>query len=39
VQIGDEKLQEFYDKWEQHFAEFENDSLKKIEDLKMQHEQ
>ncbi|CDW84231.1 UNKNOWN [Stylonychia lemnae] len=39
VQIGDEKLKEFYDEWEQIFADFENDSLKKIEDLKMEHEQ
>jgi hypothetical protein len=38
VQIGDEKLKEFYDKWEQVFADFEADSLKKIEDLKMDHE-
>jgi len=32
-------LKEFYDKWEQIFADFENDSLKKIEELKMEHEQ
>jgi len=39
VQIGDEKLKEFYDTWEGHFANFENESLHKIEDLKMEHEQ
>jgi hypothetical protein len=39
VQIGDEKLKEFYDEWEKIFSDFENESLKKIEDLKMEHEQ
>jgi hypothetical protein len=38
VKIGDEKLKEFYDKWEQQFADFESDNLQKIEDLKMEHE-
>jgi hypothetical protein len=38
VKIGDEKLKEFYDDWERHFTEFENESLQKIEDLKMEHE-
>jgi len=27
VKIGDEKLKEFYDDWEQHFTDFENESL------------
>jgi hypothetical protein len=27
VKIGDEKLKEFYDKWEQQFADFEKESL------------
>jgi len=39
VKIGDEKLKEFYDKWESIFGEFENESLKKIEELKFEHEQ
>jgi hypothetical protein len=38
MKIGDDKLKEFYDKWENIFAEFENESLKKIEDLKYEHE-
>jgi hypothetical protein len=38
VKIGDEKLKEFYDDWERHFTEFEDESLQKIEDLKMEHE-
>jgi hypothetical protein len=38
VKIGDEKLQEFYDDWEKNFSNFENDSLIKIEELKMEHE-
>jgi hypothetical protein len=32
-------LKEFYDEWEKIFSDFENESLKKIEDLKMEHEQ
>lgn len=39
VQIGDEKLREFYEMWERQFAEFEHESLAKIEELKMEHEQ
>ncbi len=39
VKIGDEKLKEFYDKWEAIFSEFENESLMKIEELKSEHEQ
>ena len=38
IKIGDTKLQDFYDEWEQHFTDFENDSLIKIEELKMEHE-
>jgi hypothetical protein len=39
VQIGDEKLREFYEMWERQFAEFEHENLAKIEELKMEHEQ
>ena len=38
VDIGDEKLQEFYRDWEHRFQEFEDESIVKIEDLKIQHE-
>lgn len=38
VKIGDEKLKEFYDDWEQNFTVFENESLTKIEGLKEEHE-
>jgi len=38
IKIGDTKLQDFYDDWEQHFTDFENESLIKIEDLKQEHE-
>jgi hypothetical protein len=38
VSIGNDKLKEFYDKWEYHFAEFENENLVKIEELKMEQE-
>jgi len=38
IKIGDTKLQDFYDEWESHFTDFENDSLIKIEELKMEHE-
>jgi hypothetical protein len=38
VDIGDEKLQEFYRDWEHKFQEFEDESILKIEDLKVQHE-
>lgn len=34
IKIGDTKLQDFYDDWEQRFTDFENESLIKIEDLK-----
>lgn len=39
VEIGDEKLQEFYRDWEQKFVDFEDQSLIKIEELKYEHEQ
>lgn len=38
VQIGDEKLKEFYGEWERQHQDFENDSLRKIEELKQEHE-
>ncbi len=34
-----EFIQEFYDKWEQIFGEFEGESLRKIEELNREHEQ
>ena len=39
IEIGDEKLQEFYRDWEKNFAEFENESMIKIEELKYEHEE
>ena len=39
VEIGDEKLQEFYRDWERNFSEFEDESLIKIEELKYEHEE
>jgi len=39
VDIGDEKLQEFYRDWERKFAEFGDESLIKIEELKFEHEE
>ena len=39
VEIGDEKLQEFYREWERNFSEFEDESLIKIEELKYEHEE
>lgn len=38
IDIGDEKLQDFYRDWEQHFQDFEDESVIKIEDLKYSHE-
>lgn len=32
-------MKEFYDKWENVFADFEDESLAKIEELKQEHEQ
>ncbi len=32
-------MKEFYDTWEGHFASFEGESLRKIEELKQEHEQ
>lgn len=39
IEIGDEKMQEFYRDWEKNFAEFEDDSMIKIEELKYEHEE
>ena len=39
VEIGDEKMKEFYELWESRFMGFEDDSLRKIEDLKFIHEE
>ena len=39
VNIGDEKLQEFYRDWDKKFAEFEDESMIKIEELKYEHEE
>lgn len=39
VEIGDEKLQDFYRDWERKFSEFEDESLIKIEELKYEHEE
>ena len=39
IEIGDEKLQEFYRDWERKFAEFGDESLIKIEELKFEHEE
>lgn len=38
VKIGDEKLKDFYNDWEGHFADFERESLVKIENLREEHE-
>lgn len=38
IEIGDEKLQDFYRDWERKFAEFEDESLVRIEELKYEHE-
>lgn len=38
IDIGDEKLQEFYRDWEKKFAFFEDESMIKIEELKYEHE-
>ena len=39
IDIGDDKLQEFYRDWERKFAEFEDESLIKIEEMKYEHEE
>jgi len=39
IDIGDEKLQEFYRDWEKKFADFEDESMIKIEELKYEHEE
>lgn len=39
MDIGDEKLQEFYRDWEKKFAEFEDESMIRIEELKYEHEE
>lgn len=39
IDIGEEKLKDFYRQWEENFENFEKDSMNKIEDLKMRHVQ
>ena len=39
IEIGDEKLNEFYRDWENKFGEFEEESLIRIEELKYEHEE
>ena len=39
IEIGDEKLQEFYRDWENNFAGAEDESIIKIEELKYEHEE
>lgn len=39
IEIGDEKLQEFYRDWERKFAEFEDESMIKIENLKYEQDE
>jgi len=39
IEIGDEKLQEFYRDWERKFNNFEDESSIKIEELKYEHEE
>ena len=39
IEIGDEKLKEFFTSWEQNFADFEQQSLDKMEELKTRAEQ
>ena len=39
IEIGDEKLNEFYRDWENKFSEFEDESLVRIEELKYEHEE
>ena len=39
IDIGDEKLQEFYRDWEREFNTFEDESMIKIEEMKFDHEQ
>jgi hypothetical protein len=38
IDIGDEKLQEFYRDWEREFNKFEDESMIKIEEMKCDHE-
>ena len=38
IEIGDEKLNEFYRDWELKFSDFENESVVKIEEMKYDHE-
>ena len=38
IDIGDEKLQEFYRDWEREFNKFEDESMIKIEEMKFDHE-
>lgn len=39
VQIGEEHMQDFYKGWEERFAIYEEESLEKIQDLEIDHEQ
>ena len=39
IEIGNEKLDEFYRDWENKFAEFREESLIRIEELKYEHEE
>lgn len=39
MDIGDEKLHEFYRDWDKKFAEFEDESMVKIEEVKYEHEE
>ena len=38
IGLGDDKLKEFYEMWEEKFKQFEEESLNRIEDLKATHE-
>lgn len=38
VEIGDDKIKEFFDDWSKKIADFEAESLSKIENLKLLHE-
>ena len=37
--IGNDKKKEFDKQWESIFADYENESLRKIDELRYQHEQ
>jgi len=38
IEIGDEKLQEFFRDWELNFEEYEQECMIKVEELKYDHE-